>query len=392
MTLKFPSTFNATTAHSTPSYVNKKKTLTDNNPLSRSYADMVGKPPMKMTDSTQLSRSYADMLGSSDNVSATPTTPARDAYVNNVAGQSSTQNKTDYSGLVTGLQNLSTALGKGTPATPAPTKPPVDYYANTRDAMDRYVRSLQPGDREQDMERRLDSLYRATRSGVARQEEDAIPMNFITGRQATIENRGRELTEPYEDELKRMADDRTNMSAAEKARYEFEFGLANTQRTEDREDASAAAKGNEPKFEKVGNNIIQIKPDGSYEMVYQAPADVETQIIQSGGKNVLINSTTGEILSDLGATEGSLNRAKSGSGSGDKDNVYDLKSITPQMQANIFSSISAANADGKELSINELAAMFPEVGLEAIQEFILNQNPEATKKPNGFMQWFRDTF
>lgn len=257
--------------------------------------------------------------------SATPPIPApKQAFVNNMTSSSPDSASSDLSGLLPNLQKLRDQLGSyqggsapaSTPSTP--TTPAVDPYEKTRSAMESYINSLKPTSEENDLQRRLDNLRESTRAGVARQEEDAIPMSFITGRQATIENRGKEMTSPLEAELARFAGNRTAMSEAEKARFEFEQSLGSEANANARDDAAIAreeARYNQGTLQKSGDDIIRVLPDGTSEVVYKGTPEVETQVVQSGGRNVLINSKTGAVIANLGATEGALTRANSGSSS-----------------------------------------------------------------------------
>jgi len=226
----------------------------------------------------------------------------------------------NFSSLMPGLKGLSDALGtyKNAPqSTPQP-KPETDYYGKSRSAMDAYIKSLQPSAEENDVQRRRDNIYASTRSGISRQEEDAIPMNFITGRQKVIENRGREAAVPLEQELARLTGNRTAQSAGEKARYEFEQKIGSEMKADERYNSQITREENrfnQGTLQTLGDDLVRIRPDGSQEVVYKGSPNVKTQIVQSGGKNLLINSATGELLSDLGATEGALSRANSNANS-----------------------------------------------------------------------------
>jgi len=252
--------------------------------------------------------------------------------------------------------------------------PPKDYYEKSRTAMDDYMRSLSPSDAENDVTRRRDNLYESTRSGVNRQEESAIPMNFITGRQRVIEDRGREAVAPLESELARLTTQRTALSAGKKERATFEKNLGDEMKADDR-----YAQGT---LQTLGNDVVRLRPDGSQEVVYKGTPEVKTQIVQSGGKNVLINSATGAVMADLGATEGSLSRAndnanrKSGAGATTaaavkkgNTNLYDLiekqfdlsGNLDPTLKIKVLTYLDEATADGNEVPFADFFEDFPEL-------------------------------
>lgn len=282
----------------------------------------VSKPMGNPSTYSQPAVNISRLLGGQS--SATPMTPTatpKQQFASSLGTTASpttqSSNAPDYSSLLSGLGNLRDSLSKPVqPSAPATTTAPkTDYYDKTRSAMDAYIQSLMPSDREKQLQTSYDNLSASTRAGVSRQEEDAIPMNFITGRQQSIENRGRELTDPIQAELSRLSSDRQSLSAGEKARYEFEANLAKENSANARDDA----RYNNGELQKAGDDIIRIKPDGTSEVVYKGTPGVETQVVQAGGQNILIDSKTGKTIASLGATEGALTRsteAASGDGQG----------------------------------------------------------------------------
>ena len=253
--------------------------------------------------------------------------------------------------------------------------PPKDYYEKSRTAMDDYMRSLSPSDAENDVTRRRDNLYESTRSGVNRQEESAIPMNFITGRQRVIEDRGREAVAPLESELARLTTQRTALSAGKKERATFEKNLGDEMKADDR-----YAQGT---LQTLGNDVVRLRPDGSQEVVYKGTPEVKTQIVQSGGKNVLINSATGAVMADLGATEGELGRANTNANRksavntdveddnkslyGILDKQFGLADMEIGVKGRLLKTIEQATDAGISLTLADLISQYPELRGESAE-------------------------
>ena len=337
--------------------------------------------------------------------SATPLSQPKQQFVDNMSGSTAPNSapQPNFSSLMPGLKGLSDALGtyKNAPQStpqPKPPTPETDYYGKSRSAMDAYIKSLQPSAEENDVQRRRDNIYASTRSGISRQEEDAIPMNFITGRQRVIENRGREAAVPLEQELARLTGNRTAQSAGEKARYEFEQKIGSETKADERYNSQITREENrynQGTLQTLGDDLVRIRPDGSQEVVYKGSPNVKTQIVQSGGKNLLINSATGELLSDLGATEGALSRANSNANSSkgsaavkkNNDNLYTLiekqfalsENTDPALKSKILTYLDDATADGYEVPFAEFFEDFPELAGSAVEE---------TPKQNFFQRLF----
>lgn len=316
-------------------------------------------------------QTISDRLGiPSTPSSATPLSQHKQQFVDNMSGSTAP----NFSSLMPGLKGLSDALGtykNALQSTPQP-KTETDYYGKSRSAMDAYIKSLQPSAEENDVQRRRDNIYASTRSGISRQEEDAIPMNFITGRQKVIENRGREAAVPLEQELARLTGNRTAQSAGEKARYEFEQKIGSEMKADDR-----YAQGT---LQTLGNDVVRLRPDGSQEVVYKGTPEVKTQIVQSGGKNVLINSATGAVMADLGATEGALGQANTNANRksavdtqveddnkslyGILDKQFGLADMEIGVKGRLLQTIEQATDAGISLTLADLIYQYPELRAE----------------------------
>lgn len=153
---------------------------------------------------------------------ATPptTSAAKTAYVESQMGNQSQGVTAD---------RMNEAVG-GTPTVAAPD--PLDKY---RSAMDEYLRSLTPSEELTETQRKYDNLSESIRAGISRQEDAAIPMEFIAGRQREIERRGTNLLLPLEQELSRRTAAEGARSEALKSRLDFEKFLYDEMKPADRE-------------------------------------------------------------------------------------------------------------------------------------------------------------
>lgn len=144
----------------------------------------------------------------------------------------------DYSGIMESLKGISASLGKmkDTPApSTTPTKPVVPELTTT----EKTIQSLMnPGSEELTTQADLDKLVDSTKTAYLNRENQAIPMEFITGQKAAIEKRAINLAEPLERRLARLQAQRT--AALEASKFTLERG--------DKKEA-AAAKAEETKFD-----------------------------------------------------------------------------------------------------------------------------------------------
>lgn len=76
----------------------------------------------------------------------------------------------------------------------------------------------------------------------------------------------------------------------------------------------AARKEAKDAAEPIELNGVLYKPqaDGTYRSIL-GNEKIETSVVQSGGRNLLVNTQTGEVIKDFGATEGALSRSSSSS-------------------------------------------------------------------------------
>lgn len=216
--------------------------------------------------------------------------PAKTQYVSNLAQQTATTTPTP-------LQTPSnTPTPTQTPTTP--TTPTVDPNASYRAAFDQYLSSLKPSDAETSASKNLADLQLQAQ----KDNEDALnkgeSLGFASGEAARVAKNNSFGIDAASNTLNALTAARGASTDATKARLDFEQGIR---------------KDEQPQFQNNGNDIIQINPDGTTSVAYKGSPDVKTQVVQAGGKNILINTQTGAVIKELGATDSALSRAASGS-------------------------------------------------------------------------------
>ena len=194
------------------------------------------------------------------------TTPASSSTVPRVTPQSSP--------VVTPA--VSTVSASATPPVPstnqkdtAPTKPiPSVSEKAVKNAENLYQESLKLSDDELTTQGDLDRLSESTKKAYAGTKNQAVPMGFITGQLAAIEERALNLAEPLENKLARMQAARTNAIEASK------FALERADSKYEAEQKAAAetekAKAEASKPISIGGALVQKDPvTGEYKTVYQ---------------------------------------------------------------------------------------------------------------------------
>lgn len=268
---------------------------------------------------------------------------AKDAYVQNLAGNSATnptpiatpgvdQNKlqgikdealkvkgmvdqfaanqntgsTSSSGASTGLKEMSSALSPR-PATP-------DFYGGAKTAMDKYIESLMPTTEENDLASRLSKMRSSISSGVQQAGEQAIPMGFITGQQQAIENRGLNALQPFEDELSRLSGNREALSDGLDARQKFEMGLADNKAEDYRYQDETAIDERRYAYDvankestpiEIDGKLLRKNADGGYDEIYTPPpATPEPFELSEGQSRYEYDPATGEykLIASKGKT------------------------------------------------------------------------------------------
>jgi len=232
------------------------------------------------------------------------------------AGQ--TTNKTGPSNA---LKEMSIALS------PQSERP--DYYAKSRSAMEAYINSLKPTSAEEEASKRISNVRSSISSGMQQASEQAIPMNFITGQQQAIENRGLNMLDPMESELERLIAQRTAESQGLNARQQFETALAGDTMMDDRYSDDVArderryaygvARDESAPIE-IDGRLVRKTADGQYEEVYATPPEPPEMPkpfeLSEGQSRYEYNPETGKY--EMIASKGKTYAPSSGSSATDK--------------------------------------------------------------------------
>lgn len=135
-----------------------------------------------------------------------------------------------------------------------------------------YQKSLEVSDDELATQGDLDRLSEATKKAYTGTKNQAIPMGFITGQLASIEERALNLAEPLETRLARMQAARTN--AIEASKFALDRADAKYKTAQDKAAEEAKAKAEASKPISIGGALVQKDPvTGEYKTVYQEAAE-----------------------------------------------------------------------------------------------------------------------
>lgn len=183
----------------------------------------------------------------------------------------------------------------GATVTEAPTDPQASYRA----AFDSYMATLNPSAAETAASKNLADLTLQAKKDQEEALNRGETQGFASGEAARVNHNNSFGIDAASNALDSFTANRTAQTGAQKARLDFEKSLLDD------------SKGD---IQKIGNDIVRIGSDGKAEKIYTGTPDVKTQIVQAGGKNILINSDTGAVIKELGATEGALTRSNGVSG------------------------------------------------------------------------------
>jgi len=155
----------------------------------------------------------------------------------------------------------------------APVLPP-DATPETKKAVEAsqalYEKSLQVSPEELSTQGDVDKLLESARKGFVNAQNQAIPMEFITGQLKSIEDRANALAEPLQTRLARLQAQRTSAITASKFALERADAKAadeKAQAEKARQEQAAISKPIE-----VGGSIVQLNPKtGKYDVLYEAP-------------------------------------------------------------------------------------------------------------------------
>lgn len=180
--------------------------------------------------------------------------------------------------------NTETQQQQQQPQTPAAT--PTSTAVS--EAEKAYKESLGISADETKTQEEIDLLAEAARLGYQGTKGQAIPLQFITGQLKSQEERATGLMEPLERKLARMQAARTSSLNASK------FSL---------ERADKAAEAAKPTTSTVapGQTMVRYNPaTGKTETVFSAPKERKTSTVTAGGRTLVIDDSTGEVIKDLG--------------------------------------------------------------------------------------------
>lgn len=195
------------------------------------------------------------------------------------------------------------ATGVGITPTGA-TTPTTDLTSSQQALLD----LLKPGQREEDVQRQLDNLLASRELGLNKIEDQPIALPFITGQQASLQRSAATQAVPLQQELGRIQAQRQAAIDVSTTKLGFE------EKAQARKDAAAAAqaKANEPI--KIGDSLVQFNPEtGTFDEVFKLTpeaGDLKTSLTEVGGKRLLVNTQTGEVIANLGSSDSPLDIAK----------------------------------------------------------------------------------
>lgn len=118
------------------------------------------------------------------------------------------------------------------PAVPEPTPTVSPYETNVTEAEKAYATAGQMTPEEEAAQAELDKLTESFKTGYQGIEDKVIPMNFITGQQASLEKRALNLAEPLQAKLARLQAKRT--SALEASKFALDRADAKLKSEEDK--------------------------------------------------------------------------------------------------------------------------------------------------------------
>lgn len=157
-----------------------------------------------------------------------------------------------------------------------PTKPVVPAPSAAEKAVanaeNLYQESLKVSDDELATQGDLDRLSEATKKAYTGTKDQAIPMGFITGQLASIEERALNMAEPLESKLARMQAARTN--AIESSKFALERADNKLKAEQDAATKAAEAAAAASKPIEIGGSLVQKDPvTGEYKTVFQSAAE-----------------------------------------------------------------------------------------------------------------------
>lgn len=173
--------------------------------------------------------------------------------------------------------------------------PPTPTYQNEQNAVSEaekaYRASLSLTPEETAAQAELDALQSSFKQAYQNEADTTVPLEFITGKQTSLENRALNLAEPLNQKLARMQAQRLASQGATK------FALERADKTlESAKNPTLISAGS-------GETLLERDPiTGKLKTAFSSPTTgkVETSITEVNGKKLLINTQTGETIKELG--------------------------------------------------------------------------------------------
>lgn len=255
---------------------------------------------------------------------ATPTpppAPSRDQQIASIRKQ-----LTDAQAQSDSIQKLidSGNVAGTTPTVPVNTR--ADEAAKQEEALrSKILSSFKQSEQEKSLENRLGALLSGLAVGEADIEAGAAPRGittpFVTGRQAALRRQTAAEALPIQTQLgllqQRRADDK------ERAMLELGFSEEDIAESNKQDLQSIIAEQISAGITDPATIISAVQESGlpfdiqeitsALDGVAPEVAELSTQVIEAGGNKVLINTQTGEIIKNLGATAGAISSARDAS-------------------------------------------------------------------------------
>lgn len=187
------------------------------------------------------------------------------------------------------------AASVGVPA--APTREPVSKSQELRD----FISTLARSERERELQERIANVQTGTQKGIQDIGQQTIPLQFITGQQRAVEQRGLAQAGALQSELERL----TGQRAEESSQRRFLLDIAQQEQTGAEEARRFDVGQQNIQTEQA---LAQRKFEEGVRQFGVEQQGIDTQIVQARGRSLLVNSQTGKEIRDLGATEGALAR------------------------------------------------------------------------------------
>ena len=190
---------------------------------------------------------------------------------------------------------------------------PTPQVSETRE---RFAATFQPTDTETRLQEQINQALESEELGLQRISEQAIPQGLLVGQQAALQRQAAIQTTPLQRQLALLQQERTGEREALGAQLELEQQDIQTQQAQQQQIQNIAlsaiqAGASEQQIQGIlrSPNINAALQQAAATGVLRTPEELNTQVVSAGGRQLLVNTQTGETIQDLGPTEGALGRA-----------------------------------------------------------------------------------